>query len=413
MTVATAVTVAAMLAACDGTGGGGSEGVPAPAAVTGCGPAKVMKTLRGDAICVASTDSDQDGTPDEFEDLILQRYRPYLRFSVDDGEETFRPTDALWYLARSDLIVSGDEDSEVVLSHQQLAGHYERLLAADHKNLLVSRLGPTDLTRNPRRTDWHINPLGDDTRRGPEWDVVMRKQNTGLYGHVLELRTGEYQVEYWQFFGYSSVNRAFDIADHEGDWTCVSLIVQPGDPEHELLSVTHRAHGYPLTFHFPSRRSVDPVPVSGGAIKEYRGGNYDTDFDLRGNKTFHSDNAVRMFRTDEPGALFLHPVVFVERGAHEFWPTENGSIIGAPKHNGVGRYRYLVGTVPNLGEVDHPLDTRARVILHYNGLWGAYSRSVPGIIDTTPPQGPALHTGWVWPRDSALRRRIGSESFGG
>ncbi|HET6212204.1 MAG TPA: hypothetical protein VFE14_04950, partial [Micromonosporaceae bacterium] len=260
------VTVAATLAACSDLGGDGA-GSPTGTATNaaGCGAGQTAEKVRGTVVCVASADADQDGTPDAFEDVLLQRYRPYYRFSVDDGDETFTPTDVLWYLARADLITGGEENgSEVVRSHETLARHPEQVLTADHSDRGIYHLGLADLTRNPRRTDWHINPLGDDSRHGPGWDVVTRSHNTGLYGHVVELRRGEFQVEYWQFFGYSSVNRAFDVADHEGDWTTVQLTVQPGDAEHELLSVAHYAHGYPMTFHFPSRTSRDPVAVPGG-----------------------------------------------------------------------------------------------------------------------------------------------------
>jgi hypothetical protein len=107
------------------------------------------------------------------------------------------------------------------------------------------------------------------------------------------------------------------------------------------------------------------------------------------------NNIIRFARED--GCEFTHPVVFLERGSHEIWPTTGFSYKGAPKHDGKGP-NFLSATPPNLGEVEHPLTEYATAlpVLRFNGLWGAYSKLNP------PPAGPALHGQWTWPADSSI-----------
>ena len=92
------------------------------------------------------------------------------------------------------------------------------------------------------------------------------------------------------------------------------------------------------------------------------------------------NNTLRM-RSDPVTGLSTHPMVYLEPGSHEFWPTEKWSYHAAPKHDGAG-LQILTTTPPNLGEVENPMTEyqTALPILRFNGLWGAYSRS-----NTPPP----------------------------
>jgi hypothetical protein len=75
---------------------------------------------------------------------------------------------------------------------------------------------------------------------------------------------------------------------------------------------------------------------------------------------------------------------------------------------------YLSKGVPNLGEVEHPLSDEARVILRYNGRWGAYRGHAADTAGTDTPPGPQLHWQWVWPKQShlsGLRKSIPEDSF--
>ena len=47
---------------------------------------------------VPNLDNDRDGIPDRIEAQLLARFTPYFRFSMDGGEERYRPMDALHYV---------------------------------------------------------------------------------------------------------------------------------------------------------------------------------------------------------------------------------------------------------------------------------------------------------------------------
>jgi hypothetical protein len=108
-------------------------------------------------------------------------------------------------------------------------------------------------------------------------------------------------------------------------------------------------------------------------------------------------------KRDERSGRYEHPVVYVEHGAHEFWPTEAWAFDDAPNHDGDDAdHSYLAAPPPNLGEVEAPLSevAEARLVLRYNGRCGAFSHT------NDPPQGPALHNQWTWPIGSTLRSKL-------
>jgi hypothetical protein len=116
------------------------------------------------------------------------------------------------------------------------------------------------------------------------------------------------------------------------------------------------------------------------------------------------DRVVRLYRDPVSGA-YVHPEVYIERGSHEFWPTEAWSMAQAPNHNGADTaHSYLAAPPPNLGEVEHPLaeTPAALLILRYNGHWGAFNH------DNAPPQGPPLHGQWLFPTNATLPMKPGS-----
>jgi hypothetical protein len=107
------------------------------------------------------------------------------------------------------------------------------------------------------------------------------------------------------------------------------------------------------------------------------------------------NNLVRLFK-DATTGRYEHPVVYIENGAHEFYPSAAWTFYGAPKHTGDG-FHYLSEAPPNLGEIDNPLveTPSAQIILQYNGYWGAFSRF------NDPPPGPPLHRNWTAVANSA------------
>ena len=106
---------------------------------------------------------------------------------------------------------------------------------------------------------------------------------------------------------------------------------------------------------------------------------------------------------DPQSGQYTHPVVYIEYGSHEFWPSQFWDFYLAPAHDG-NSYSFLTNTPPNLGEVENLLPEawdRANVILRYNGKWGAYSHW-PG----DPPQGPPRHDQWTYPASSSVRWQL-------
>ena len=373
------------------------------------------------------TDNDQDGIDDNVEKKLLERFRPYFLFSDDDGEDNFRPTDVWQYVRTADLHTDGDEDGKYTMIQQSvLSNNPEAILVGNGK------YGASDITLNARITSYRINPnenvpgisQSNPGRHGSPWNDELARRNIGLYGHVgiIQIKNpvltrfdrnlagsnqllDYYKVEYWQFFGYNSVNKAFDIGDHEGDWTSVQILYDPrGD---SIFSVFHYAHGMEFRFDMKDTRSTNIFPLGGATAVEFRGSHFYPSVDLvshdlqftrnQNDYNMAQNNVVRLFR--DPATLaFSHPVVYIEHGSHEFFPTENWNYYAAPNHNGRS-YQFLTNTPPNLGEVEHPLreDPAAMIILRFNGYWGAYCKA-----NCSPP-GPPLHANWAWPASSSIR----------
>ena len=410
----------------------------------------------------APADMDHDGLSDQFESYLLNRFRPYFLFSTDGDDEPtpekYNPADVCWYIARSELMATTEEHSPVIMSNDVLSQDPQSILNLDW--LLPSSFeayywwsfpgpyGSTNLLNNKVKTYYHINPLedwnGDDSnpgRHGESWDVILARKNVGLYGHVVRANT-DYQramvqgldpvtykyikIEYWQFFGYNNANQDLEVGDHEGDWTTVQLLYDPDNDK--IVSVFHYAHGEEMRFDMSSATPGLPAPWPllhpFFVVVPYFGPNFGKDygwvgpmyvggFDQAG--PLASNNTLYLGEDPQTGE-YCHPVVFIEYGSHEFWPTMFGVwresaawglIHGeAPPHLGDDwGHCYLTRDVPNLGEVGHPLAEveGADIILHYNGFWGTYG------YYNSPPPGPTLHVEWTYVAGDPNRIAIGPD----
>jgi len=351
------------------------------------------------------TDNDHDGLDDELEEEMLRRYRPYYKFSLvpasgvrPERRERYWPCDALEQVKRAQLMESdwdagGDAPRIVKIGP---APHH----LLDPAKLLTCVDGRTDLTKTPQKTRYHLN-VEDDARFGPGPDEA-RAQAPGLYGHVVPLGgddEGLIKIEYWQYFAYSGVD--ISGGDHEGDWCTVQLWFDPH--AHKLVRTGHYAHGREMLFHL--RYPPNPVAVPGEpGMVEYRGPNYSLNpGSLRYDHAAFQDNTVRFVKDGDDE----HVVVYIERDSHEFWPTDRGSYPFTNEHNGRGLSYLTAYEHPlNLGEVEAPLSSEARVVLGYNGYWGCWHHPW-----NEPPPGPALHREWAWPASSALKPRIPDVDF--
>jgi hypothetical protein len=84
-----------------------------------------------------------------------------------------------------------------------------------------------------------------------------------------------------------------------------------------------------------------------------------------------------------------HPVVYVEWGGHEFWPTSAWDYNGAAKHNGIGQYPYFGTPLVDLTVDSGTVPDEVRLVTTFLGFWSANGGS-------EPPQGPILHCQWYW-----------------
>ncbi len=355
----------------------------------------------------AAPDSDGDGIVDTREDELLYRFRPYFRFSIDGHEEYYRPTDVQWYIEHSELLWDGTENYGLYgqIPNSALKDDPTLILTADR---IGSEWGSSDLTKNAETTKYYINIYNepDDYRDGFEngdghdWPEIIATGNVGLYGHVVPYGP-LVKIEYWQFFGHNRPDVFLDFGDHEGDWVVLALLYDPLDDR--IVKVFHYAHGKEMAFELTLVQ--DTIALTPEEV-ELRGPNYSTlcyNIDQPHIVNEVQNNLLRL-RRDGTSGRFEHPVVYLERGSHEGFPSEYWCYPQAPKHNGTG-YSFLCGAPMNLGEVLAPANDIARVILRYNGKWGAYSNN------NANPHGPALHTEWTWPENDVLHASMRSAIF--
>lgn len=380
-----------------------------------------------------TVDRDHDFVDDNLEDFLLEKFRPFFKFSYDDGIEQYRPCDASWYVKNSAL-GSNYLKGSINTDDCPVIPGLDQACVTDNPECIFNPSKvpePPDLYYYAGRTNYHFVP-SDAAKHGSDWSEILSQKKIGLYGHVVPVILGSvsdyqtrkifpydiqenkklyYKVEYWQFFGYNYAHGhtgGRDYGDHEGDWTTIQLLIDARTEK--IVSLFYYAHGQETRFDIES--SMVPVvlnPNYGSTFLEYSGenANYPADDDVANGGSGHdtrNNRHVILYR-EERETDFLHPVVFIENGSHEFWPTADErygvTVVGtrhyAASHKGDDSSRnYLTATPPNLGELEHPLNEApgANLIMRYNGLWGCYN-----VYNSNPP-GPTLHTEWTYPFNS-------------
>lgn len=368
-------------------------------------------------------DKDLDGIEDKLETWLLARYRPYFKFS--SGESIY-PIDAAVFVNQCELKFCGnppngdcDKNSGTFLS------------SLTQPNALLVSNASLNITKSPAKTGYHLSPhVGHDALDRyyplpcPTKEQEKMAGNIGLYGHVVPIKLPNpyyydinhvpsgsdvgntyYKVEYWMLCSYNDANGA-GIANHEGDWMTVQLIVDHAGNDWKIGTVLYYAHGHEIQFQMNqvTNGTDNPTGDQGEKFLRYKGLNFGKSVDIWPISHNYSaslqNNQVRFYPdliTGEP----THPVVYPEKGSHEFWPTDEWYIHSPTDANGRG-LSYLSTTIPNLGEVEHPLREYPLTdfILQYNGYWGCWSRK------NSPPPGPTVHTEWTYPASSSVRWRL-------
>jgi hypothetical protein len=357
-------------------------------------------------------DKDNDGIDDRNEQILLEKYSPLYKYSYDLQEELFRPTDAIWYIKHCNLLTSGGGSINIPQATLQTPS-----ILIDPSN---NNGGNSSIYVNHSKTPYSLNlpnllySGGYLDGDGHDWPEIVAKGNIGLYGHVTPIPNspGMYKIEYWQFFAYSRATTGWigflgaifgpqvagavaTVGDHAGDWTTVQLVVQAetgigGIVNDKIVSIFHYHHGDESRFDMSNTTMSRP---EAGNIKVFAQGD-----------SYDAENTVALAMDNHSG-LYVHPVVYIEWGGHEFWPNVQGSKTASAKHNGSGQYSYVCHDIPNLGEVESPLGDDFRIIMGFNGHWGSFNN-----VNGNPP-GPCLHTEWQWPFNSQLRGKILDKYF--
>jgi len=354
-----------------------------------------------------TSDLDQDGIADALEEDLLRRYRPYYKFSVSgEKQEDNRPADPVTEITHSQLKqFTGDDGTTDPIKGCGRAGdaHLDPAVS-----LLTCRPDTSFLAAKAKKT-YCLNI--DNTRySGVSFDEAKSKA-TGLVGHVANDTVNghpAYKIEYWQFFAFNNQDITVlglgSFGDHEGDWTSVQLWFDR--TAQKVTKVEYLIHGKNIVFDIPA----GPAPNCKSCFIDVKGPHYNPNL---GN---FFDDAERVKYQDNQAEFFIdangyrHPVVYIERGAHEFWPGAWGhahidakiETLHLNPHNGQG-VAYLVPDQMvrpfNLGEVTHPLTSDARIILQYDAYWGCTnSHDLFGYgPQRRSPIGPAIHCEWKWP----------------
>ena len=392
--------------------------------VDGDGKADAI-VVNGAGVSQDWVDKDKDGIDDGEEQRMLEKFRPYYKFSLQAGNaDDYRPTDVLWYIQNSEILTTQDESASPIRDNNLLAGRTSAIVFDVGSPDGATPFGSSDIDVQFKSTHYYVNPINDKPgRSGAEWSTVLSSKNIGLYGHVVPIKLesvqhydrakvpeesdpGEtfYKIEYWQFFGYNKCHNC-PTFDHEGDWITVQLLYNPRSSSIE--TVFYYIHGK-LEIRFDMIGSKGPFEVSYPGVSEkfveYQGSNYGNScyadaLAISGDNVNRScsNNTIRYCEDPAVAGQFTHPLVYIEYGAHEPWPTWNGFFAAVPNHNGDDyEHSFLTSTPPNLGEVDIPMDSTpgAFEILRFNGRWGAKNDGA---------KGPSLHRQWTWPADSKIR----------
>jgi len=334
-------------------------------------------------------DQDQDGIEDVLEDQLLRFFSPYYLFA--QGEEIL-PSDPIFQLRNARVIMANPLASSQSAFDNPIPVESCSGIQNDPAQILSCTQPPADLHKTRGAMTVALD-LDDTLRSDPgngrkgDWEY-LRSQNKGLYGHVVPAENGHYKIEYWQFFPYST----YAGSGVEGDWKVLELWYNPST--RMLEKICHTVGDKKLCMDLTQSRPV----ALGGEIYEYRGGNYNANpAPISATSTEHypapyQNNAVRFYRAPDGT---MHPLVYLQKGSHDFWPTPFGSLEGElPDHSGTG-ISYLNDLSKrhiNLGELLHPLtntEDPQGIIVRYSGIWGknpfrAMRRSY----------GPALQCAW-------------------
>ena len=337
----------------------------------------------------AARDADRDGIEDRLEDRLLSFFRPYYLFARG---EKYLPSDPLYQVRHARVLMANPLAAAQSAFDSPIVVENCRGLSNDPGRILSCTQPPADLRRTRGAMTVALD-LDDSLRSDPgngrkkDWQYLAANP-AGLYGHVVPTEDGRYKIEYWQFFPYSGTAEK----GVEGDWKVLELWYNPSTQLLEKIC-------YPIGNKKSCIDLTQSRPVAiGSNLYEYRGPNYSaapapisaTEGSLL--PAAYQNNAARFYRSEDGS---MHPMIYLQRGTHDFWPTPVGSIEGQRSaHQGNGP-AYLTdwGDLSiNLGELNHPNPDASDpqgIVLRYAGTWGRNSFET-----MRRAYGPPLHCEW-------------------
>ena len=326
--------------------------------------------------------------------MLAQRFRPYIKFSTGDRQES-RPV--TWqYLYQNSSLMKGDQ---VIVPLGGLSGN-------DANRVLQY----ADITKGPQAAQSALNyrlkiDESHNAQYGEGW--AQAEQGDGLYAHVTYLKnvTGQVpsanlvNIEYWLLLG-SNVGPSVGVDDHQGDLIGVQVVYD--HVSDKLVRVTFSEHGTSLIMFDlvhskpPTDAVLDGKNDQGAHIKQaackveaqdhgfYSGGT---------GMTKGGDHHLFLVR-DPVTNRCEHVALYLEHGSHEPWPNQSGWFVFVASHNG-DDISYLPTTVHVLGPEDAPFmnfggflgnsDGPAGIMFHR--MWLGYNRTKPADRDPYVDEG--------------------------
>lgn len=257
---------------------------------------------------------------------LAQRFRPYLKFSNEDGQsDPCRPCSWQWFWQSSQL--EGQEC--VIVQRGQLSGNPARVLdfADIRKNQLANNFEGS--------LEYKLIP---DSKDGQAWEDA--KGGVGLYCHIESINARLVNIEYWLLFAHNQTTVA---GDHWGDVVGVGLVYDKD--QDKLLRANFLIHGRVIeAFDLQKATRSNAIQLSCGntALQLHFNENARCQ-DGPWNIYDPSDPMVYLARNSDT-SKYEHIVLFLEWGSHEPWPNGGGSYITSPKHDG-DSYSFLPQSV--------------------------------------------------------------------
>lgn len=397
-------------------------------------------------------DSDGDGIPDTKEAMLINRFAPYVRFTK--GEEN-RPIDPLSFIEDSDLVMYGnftDSEDPVLIPNSILAKTPTAVQSYAWGTSILDSFVPSSdfkscvMDGTYKDLNIAIRPSKDGWEGGAPWSESSNAHLVGMFAHVSPFKPNSaadlaancalqlpncknaakpaacavippshyvstcqhcIKIEYYQLFGLNNTHEA-GIANHEGDLSIITVVYD--SDKDAAVGISNWVHGieirYDLTDPGSSCQIAGGQKICKGTNSGYQNlnlirlgevgdgkigaiKNYSQIAQAQNNLVFFNPDPSKADSTNLKD--FEHPNVFVELGSHEFWPTRNWGVTGAPPHWGDDtEHTYLPQNIPNLGEIEHPAGDVGKVMVNYLGYFGA----TEGSNDSSP--GASLHTTWNW-----------------